>query len=263
VSLPRVRGEWVNTGRYHLPNQSKGQVAANASVSGKDNIPLSASGNWSGYAAIGGSPFYVQVEGRWAVPSVNSQHESFTGYMSEWVGIDGVAGTNELMQDGTAQQWTGGKPGYYAWVEYFPEAEIEVTTLPISPGDVVQMYTWASEVSGVIRANFLLVNINAGKSVGGYIPIPHGTSFSGKSTEWIVERTEVNGNFNNPLPDYAYAYMDEAFAWRNGEDGVPFADDVTNAICMSPSASCASSVAISEVGDLGPDSMLFAWLRYN
>lgn len=257
VSLTRVTGEWVNTGRYHLPNQSKGPAVANTTV--KDNTPTYTSGNWSGYAIGGGSPVFVEVEGYWVVPSINNQFGiKGNSYMSEWIGIDGDCSCNDLMQDGTEQDWTGGKPGYYAWVEYFPEAEVEVSSFPVSPGDVIQAYTWATEKSGVVYGNFYLANFNTRKAVSGSLKIPKGSSFSGKSAEWIVERTEVNGSFTNELPFYAYTYMDDAYAWRNGSShAIPYASEVNQNIIMVQ-----GSTHLSQVSEQDGDSMWFKWDNY-
>lgn len=263
VSVTRIRGEWINTGRYHLPIQRKGPAVANS----VDNISNQASGNWSGFAIEGGKPF-KQVEGRWDVPSVNNQFGiGGNGYMSEWIGIDGDCNCNDLMQDGTAQQWTGGAAQYYAWGEYYPEPEVE-SNLPVSPGDVIQAYTEAIEKSGVVYASFYIANLNTKQAVTGAFEIPAGSKFSGLSAEWIVERTEVNGNFDNPLPYYAYAYMDDAIAWRGSIKSSPsgaidFSKEANQNICMTNAGSCKSSTNISSVSELGSDSMLFTWDHYN
>jgi hypothetical protein len=264
VSVSRVRGEWMNTGRFHLPNQRKGTSVANA----VDNISDEASGNWSGFAIEGGKAF-KQVEGRWAVPSVGNQYGiGGNGYMSEWVGIDGDCNCNDLMQDGTAQQWTGGSAQYYGWVEYYPEPEVEVSSFPVSPGDVIQAYTEAIEKSGVVYASFYMANINTQKAVSGTLEIPSGAKFSGLSAEWIVERTEVNGSFTNPLPFYAYAYMDDAIAWRGSIKSSPsgpinFSKEANQNICMSSGTKCKASTNISTVSELGSDTMLFTWDHYD
>lgn len=254
VSLTRIKGEYINTGRFHLPNQKKGLLTKNT----KDNIPTSESGNWSGYAISGGSPAFVQVEGLWIVPTVANTKKGENGYMSEWVGIDGDCNCNDLIQDGTEQQFTGGKASYYAWVEFIPESEVEVPSFPVAPGDVIDAYSWVSEKSGVIYGNYYLANYNTGKSVSTSLKIPPKTTYAGATTEWIVERTEVNGSFTNPLPFYAYTYMDNAYAWRNGSNtAIPFGSEANQNIEMFQ-----GSTALSKAYAQDSDSMWFEWLNY-
>jgi hypothetical protein len=257
VSLPRIQGQYVNTGRFHRPNHSTGPIATNS----KDNISSSGSYNWSGYAITGGSPALTKVEGLWVVPSVNNQYESFTGYMSEWVGIDGDCTCDDLIQDGTEQDWTGGKPGYYAWIEFIPEAELEISNFPVSPGDVVEMYAWETESGGVVKGNYYLANFNTKVAGSTSLKIPPNTKFSGKSAEWIVERTEVNGSFENPLPFYAFAYMDNAFAFRGtSTKTIDYSKEATQNIYMVQSPT--SSTHLSKAYEQDADSLWFEWLAY-
>jgi len=258
VSLPRVPLQYINTGRYHRPNQSTGKV----DTDGKDNISSSGSYNWSGYAIVGGSPTFTKVEGLWVVPSINNQFGiSGNGYMSEWVGIDGDCSCNDLIQDGTEQEWTGGSPSYYAWIEFIPESELEISGFPVAPGDVIEMYAWKTGSGSSVKGNYYLANFNTRKSGSTSLSIPPGTTFSGKSAEWIVERTEVNGSFENPLPFYAYTYMDNAFVFRGtSTHAIDFASEANQNIYMVKSPS--SSTHLSKAYEQDADSMWFEWLAY-
>jgi len=253
VSLTRVPGQYINTGRYHGPNKSNGKIEATS----RDNVPAYSSGNWSGFAIAGGSPILTQVRGEWIVPSVNNQFESFTGYMSEWVGLDGD-GTDDLIQDGTEQDWIGGTAGYYAWIEFFPQPELEISSFPVSPGDVIQAYSWETESGGVVTGHYFLSNLNTKISGSTSLPIPKGTKFYGKSAEWIVERTEVNGSFTSPIPFFAGSFMGGAYAFRNSSTAIPYWNQANQNITMEQ-----SGTKLSQVGSLSSNSMWFTWDHYN
>jgi hypothetical protein len=254
VSVTRITPELVvKPGRYHRPNQVLG-----TSASTKDNTTNVSSGNWSGWSLVGGSPVFTEVVGLWVVPSVNNQFSTINGYMSEWVGIDGNCKCNDLIQDGTEQQWTGGKASYYAWIEFIPEAEIQIPNFPVAPGDVIYAYSAVGTKNGVINGLYYLANFNTRKAVSASLAIPPKTAFSGQSAEWIVERTEINGNFNNPLPFYADAFMSDAYAYRNGSNTkITYASEANQNIVMKQ-----GSTSLSEAVAQDADSMWFEWLAY-
>jgi hypothetical protein len=247
VSTTRIAAELaVNVGRYHRPNQ---RSSANSSDSG----------NWSGYSLIGGSPKFDEVVGDWIVPSVNSQFESFTGYSSMWVGIDGNCKCNDLIQDGVSMDWVGGKASYSAWIEFIPEPEVLIKNFTIQPGDVITAYSTVEVKSGKTYGLYYMSNFNTKKSVSLSLPMPSGTSYSGLSAEWIVERPEIGGSFQNPLPNYAFAYMDNAWAYRAGSTKkITFLSEANENIVMVS----ASGTKLSQAYDQDGDSMWFQWLTY-
>lgn len=252
VSVERITPQLVNSGRYHLPNQRVGTSSV------VDNTTHSTSGNWSGWSLIGGSPVFDEVVGIWVVPNVGNTASSENGYMSEWVGIDGNCKCNDLIQDGTEQQFTGGKATYYAWIEFIPEAELIINNFPVAPGDVIYAYSAVAVKSGKIEGVYYLANYNTRKAVSATITIPPKTSFSGLSAEWIVERTEVNGSFTNPLPYYAFAYMDNAYAYRAGSShAIDYTAEANENIVMVQ-----GKTSLSESYEQDADSMWFEWLNY-
>lgn len=252
VSVTRITPQLVPTTRYHLPNQR----LTKAVVEG--NTAHSTSGNWSGWSLIGGSPVFNEVVGLWVVPSVNTQSQSINGYMSEWVGIDGNCKCDDLVQDGTEQQYTGGKATYYAWIEFIPESEIVVPNFPIAPGDVIYAYSAVAVKSGKVTGYYYIANYNTKKAISTSLTIPPKTTFSGQSAEWIVERTEVGGSFTNPLPNYADAYMDDAYAYRSGSShAITYTSGSNENIVMAQ-----SGTSLSNSTEQDSDSMWFHWLAY-
>lgn len=253
VSTTRITPQLVvNPGRYHLPNQRIGKSTV------VDNTTHSTSGNWSGWSIVGGSPLLNEVVGLWVVPSVNNQFSSINGYMSEWVGIDGNCKCNDLIQDGTEQQWTGGKATYYAWIEFIPKAEVEIANFPISPGDVIYAYSAVGTKDDVITGFYYIANYNTKKAISASIQIPPKTTYSGQSAEWIVERTEVGGSFTNPLPYYADAYMDDAYAYRGTSNhAIDYTSEANENIVMAQ-----SGTSLSDATEQDADSMWFHWLAY-
>jgi hypothetical protein len=218
------------------------------------------SGNWSGYALVGGSPTFDEVYGDWIVPNVNSQsNTSITGYSSMWVGIDGDCNCNDLVQDGTAQDFAKGKTSYYAWIEFIPEPEVEISNFTVQPGDFIEAYSTVATKSGVVYGEYYIANLNTKKSFSASLKIPANTKFSGLSAEWIVERTEVNGSFQNPMPNYAYAYMDDAWAYRKGSSSkVTYLSEANQNITMVDS----NNTKLSKAYEQDSDSMWFEWLAY-
>ena len=103
----------------------------------------------------------------------------------------------------------------------------------------------------------VIANYNTRKSVSASLSIPKNTKFSGLTAEWIVERTSVNGSFNRPLPFYARAYMDNAYAYRNGSNrAINYASEANENITMM------GSTSLSKVTVEDATSMWFQWLAY-
>ncbi len=145
VGTTRITAALVpNPGRFHRPNQ---RVATLATLKNTTKVVAA---NWSGYSLVGGSPVFDQVVGLWVVPNIGSQFESFTGYSSMWVGIDGNCQCNDLIQDGTEQEWVNGVAKYSAWIEFLPESEIVIPNFPVSPGDIIYATSWVGMKDGVI-----------------------------------------------------------------------------------------------------------------
>jgi hypothetical protein len=256
VSTMRITPELsVNANVVHRMNQRVGTATPAASES---NTVRTESTNWGGFSLTAAGAPFREVVGLWVVPSINNQFRSFTGYESEWVGIDGNCNCNDLIQDGTEQDWTGGKPSYYAWIEFIPQPEVKINNFPVSPGDVIYAYSSVGKKNGVVTGFYFIANYNTRKSVSASLSIPKNTKFSGLTAEWIVERTSVNGSFSRPLPFYARAYMDNAYAYRSGSNrAINYASEANENITMVQGSTPLSKVSVEDA-----TSMWFQWLAY-
>jgi Peptidase A4 family len=150
--------------------------------------PVSTDLNWGGYAVASDFnnplPVVTSVSASWVVPAVQaSQTDSFSAV---WVGIGGTFG-NTLIQTGTEQDCIGGEILYSAWFELLPRDSVTITTVNISPGDV-------------INASITLVDSNLNSWQISLVDLTNGQSFSQNvfyassqlSAEWIIERPTVD-----------------------------------------------------------------------
>jgi hypothetical protein len=95
------------------------------------------SGNWSGYAVTGEAGAVTAVSGSWIVPaaSCDDARRRNSG-ASFWVGIDGYNSAT-VEQTGTDSDCADGAGRYYAWYEFFPKAGKTISSIAVSPGDVM------------------------------------------------------------------------------------------------------------------------------
>jgi hypothetical protein len=244
----------VNANVVHRMNQRVG----GATAASNSNTVNTESLNWSGYSLTAAGAPFREVVGLWVVPSVNNQFKSFTGYESEWVGIDGNCYCNDLIQDGVEQDWTGGKPSYYAWIESIPQPEVKINNFPVLPGDVIYAYSSVGKKNGVVTGFYYIANYNTRKSVSASLPLPKNTKFSGLTTEWVVERTQVNGTFSRSLPFFARGYMDNAIAYRSGSNrAINYSSEANEMITMIQ-----DSTPLAKAYKQDADSLWFDWLAY-
>jgi len=166
--------------RQHRPMQLLSKDTPNVST------------NWSGYAVTGSS--FTQSLGSWVVPTVDCKVTPNT-YASFWVGLDGF-NSDTVEQTGTDSDCNGVKPTYYAWYEFYPNPSIIITSLTVSPGDIISA----------------AVNYSSGQFVTTITDMTTGKSFSKSGTvsgaerssaEWIAEApccTSTGGIL--PLSDF-------------------------------------------------------------
>ena len=150
--------------------------------------PVSTDLNWGGYAVASDFnnplPVVTSVSASWVVPAIQvSQTDSFSAV---WIGIGGTFG-NTLIQTGTEQDCIGGEIFYSAWFELLPRDSVTITTVNISPGDV-------------INASITLVDSKLNSWQISLSDLTNGQSFSQNvfyassqlSAEWIIERPTVD-----------------------------------------------------------------------
>jgi Peptidase A4 family len=139
----------------------------------------STSTNWSGYAALGSS--FVWAKGSWIVPTATCTGVTRDQYAAFWVGLDGYSSTT-VEQTGTDSDCDGATPSYYAWYEFYPKASVEITSVPIKPGDAISaiVYYDSSTEKFIIE----IIDETTGKSYATSSAVAGAVR---SSAEWITE----------------------------------------------------------------------------
>jgi hypothetical protein len=146
------------------------------------------------------------VEGDWTVPNVDAPTENQWYYCASWIGIDGD-GSDDVFQAGVETEvYRSGTTiarNCYAWWEWFPEGEVQITNLEVNPGDMITMLLCSSNAtSGVV----FFTNRTTGASTSVTLTAPAGTQLMGNCAEWIVEAPTVNGS-QSALADYGEVFF--------------------------------------------------------
>lgn len=169
------------------------------------------SSNWAGYVSQGGG--YTAVTGDWYVPDISSSTE--TSYSSIWPGIGGD-GNDYLIQAGTEQDAYvdifGESSTYYAWWEMLPDygTQQALTNFTVTPGD--EMYVSISYSPAHSCATYYIEDLSRGE-YSDFCALHANNDYSGgPSAEWIVERTEINGNTFPPLANFGTIQYQDATA---------------------------------------------------
>jgi hypothetical protein len=161
--------------RSHSPRIAVNSAPARA----LGGVPVFESGNWSGYALVGSD--FKEAQGSWIVPSVDCSAVP-NASVSFWVGIDGWTNAT-VEQTGTDSDCNDGQPAYYAWYEFAPKGGVTITSVPVSPGDVISGKVVYEDSVFVVT----LTNDTTGESYSVAASVP---SAQRASAEWI---TELNG----------------------------------------------------------------------
>ncbi len=201
------------------------------------------SGNWSGYAATGGT--FSAVTGDWTVPTVTCL-PSTTTYSSQWIGIDGYeSGTVE--QDGIEAGCLSGTPHYNAWYEMYGdeavndgfEVPLSGSSYPVSPGDAMSASvsitgsTWTLSIADTTASWSYSIEIASPS------PAP-----ARSSAEWIVERPEIDSSLS-ALSDFG----SESFTGASATDGA--ASGAISAFTVDP-LEMEGSTLLAAPGALSP-----------
>ena len=191
--------------------------------------------NWSGYAVTGSR--FTKALGSWTVSSVNCRTTPNT-YAAFWVGIDGYSSAT-VEQTGTIAICEGTRAIYYAWYEFYPAGSVEITSVPISPGNKI-----SAEVSyNGTEFTTTITNETTGASFSKSARV-RGAARS--SAEWIAEApccTSSGGIL--PLSDFGTSSFgeddtgitDTNFATETSTSGAisAFGSDVQEIIMVSSS----------------------------
>ncbi len=140
------------------------------------NVTVEESTNWSGYAVTGSS--FTKALGSWTVPTVDCSATPNT-YAAFWVGIDGWT-SDTVEQTGTDSDCDGTTPSYYAWYEFYPNPSYLISSVPVSPGNVIS----ASVTYSGSEFTITITNETTGKSASKSSRV-RGAALS--SAEWIAE----------------------------------------------------------------------------
>jgi hypothetical protein len=238
------------------------------------------SGNWSGFALYRDNyllsvlhpyspPPFVFASGEWFVPSALGE-QGIQDYSSFWVGMDGL-GSNNILQDGTSQdaigtnflgiKWTVAT--FYAWAEFLPAFEQQVTNFKVSPGDHMLSQVWMGNagskptLTGVFGVCYLF-NLTTGTYTYVYITPPSGTVFTGSSAEWIMERPTIDGSLPD-LSNYGVAMMFNAWAQRS--DGTVMYPSGNPSSLQMTMTNDAGGI-LSSVARLTDTAMVFNWFGF-
>jgi hypothetical protein len=199
MSQTRIVPQLEQTNKFHAPSRSIKQLkTSGGTVEGTSE-------NWSGYVIVDKTnPFAkpgTQVEARYVVPKPASGCRSGSEKYSSanWVGIDG-AFSNDVFQAGTETDLDcAAGAAYYAWIEWFPNSEIRVTNLVVSPGDLMSISAFLASDGG---PHLSIENLTTQKSVSLAMTPPSGTQLVGNSIEWILERPTINNAALSELTNY-------------------------------------------------------------
>jgi hypothetical protein len=136
------------------------------------------------------------------------------------VGIDGY-NSSTVEQTGTMNVCEKTTPSYYAWYEFYPKAMVEVTSVRITPGDLIS----ASVVYNASTQEFT-VTITDQTTGRSYSTSSKVSGADRSSAEWIAEApccTASGGIL--PLPNFGTASFGEDFTAITGTN---FATDSAN-----------------------------------
>jgi hypothetical protein len=176
-----------------MPQLSRHQHAPIRIIEQHDGT--STSNNWSGYAVTGAA--FTGVKGSWVVPTATCS--SGSQYASFWVGIDGY-NDDTVEQTGTDSDCHGSRPSYYAWYEFYPEPSFTISSLTITPGDIMS----AKVTYNGTEFTTTITDETTGKSFTKSATVP-GAKRS--SAEWIAEAPSSIGVL--PLADFGTVLFGE------------------------------------------------------
>jgi Peptidase A4 family len=172
---------------------------------------VSASTNWSGYAAQGTT--FTNVQGTWVQPAVTCPAGAST-YSAFWVGLGGFTGGGGLEQIGTESNCLLGRPEYTAWYEFLPAPSTPIG-MTISAGDTVSAQV---SLDGDV-VTMTLTDVTTGETFSTQ-DTPDLLDVS--SAEWIAEAPSLCGRTGCvalPLANFGTAQFSGSSTTSGGHTG--------------------------------------------
>jgi hypothetical protein len=157
------------------------------------------SSTWTGYlnpsggSTYGSNSFYY-IYADLIVPAASQGPGVCTGGWVDgisWVGIDGYQSSDVLQAGVEFDAYCKGSitSSYYSpWYEWFPNAEVRITNLPIAPGDPYFVEVWHTSPA---QGYAYFVNEDTEQAVEVGFTAPAGVKLVGSSAEWILESRTV------------------------------------------------------------------------
>lgn len=201
----------VNADRFHSPPN---RAASDATQT---------SSGWSGAVVrLPTGQSFRWIEGDFIVPNVDAPSDG-SFYSAVWIGIDGDPGI-QVMQAGVGCDVSRSgsllKSNIYAWWEWFPNPEVGIKNLPVSPGDLITIVLCSTEGQGSTEGTVFIANRTVGMGTSAALMAPDNLTLLGRSAEWIVEAPNVGGT-QAKLADYGEVFFSECDAVTNAGAIVP------------------------------------------
>jgi hypothetical protein len=197
--------------------------------------------NWSGgvvFAPSGQS--FSWLQGDWVIPDVDAPTENQWYYCANWIGLDGD-GSGDVCQAGIEcevyRSGTSITRNIYPWWEWFPESEVMISNLTVSPGDMVTLVLCAGPGAGSTNATAYFTNRTTGDATSVGFTAPGQTTLVGNCAEWVVEAPTVGGQ-QSAMADYGEVFFSvcEAFLGTVGGGGSTVDGGTGDSINMDDSA---------------------------
>lgn len=216
----------VNKDKFHGPSATNRVIEADSSTNG---VSISYTGNWSG-SAVQGTANNVYGTGaigfNTTIPNVvmplgntcakNTSAQNTSSQVAIWAGFDGFTNATVEQAGINIVTYCEASPPpnlNYAWIEAYPNPEIEVSNFPIKNGDIT--YTWVTieQSSKEVCATWLDVQQN--NTTSACITAPE--AFSANSFEFIVE-APTGGTQQIPLANYVQTILSftNVWDWKTG-----------------------------------------------
>lgn len=220
--------------------------------------PAEVDANWAGYRNGDATQYISRVYGEWTVPSVSGQ----TGYSSVWPGIGDGDNGDYLVQAGTEQDASlppFGNANYYFWYEVLPNDPNQKVLDKYSPapGDVVDIEINHDPTART--ATFIICDASQNKC---FSPMnePVGGQESKSGVDWVVERTEEDGQYPR-LANFGQVHWADAYQVYKGN--VQTVNETANYYKLNMD-NCSFNQRLANTSALGSDGQTFydQWVNY-